>query len=477
MRISLRSRANLFVVLVAAIMLATVLVLLATTQRMQRTAAELTYELVTVRATGELWSALLYYDFVENMSELTGRIEYEAEVERMEQQLHAQLESARARLEPEDLPLFDELARNIERFLGKPPRAEATVSPVYELGLLRSQVLALRDRTIARARETAVESDTWARTARVVGIASLLVLGGLLFVMVSNLRRHVVQPLLRLRRAVDQIQKRPWMPAPEAGVSEIREITRGLNDTVAELGRRRTETLEFVSAVAHDLRNPIQALKLATAIPHDRPLPPEPTLRARLELIARQTGRLNRMLDDLLDVTRIEAGRLPLDIQEENLTALAKDSVALHRGLSDKHQLILSAPRRPVYVRCDGTRISQVINNLVNNAIKYSPDGGKVRVIVREEPGWATVSVRDEGVGIARSELGTIFQPFRRSPTTRGEIPGIGLGLSVALRIVEAHGGTIDVESEPGRGSTFRIRLPVQPVSSPRVPERPVLHA
>jgi signal transduction histidine kinase len=113
-----------------------------------------------------------------------------------------------------------------------------------------------------------------------------------------------------------------------------------------------------------------------------------------------------------------------------------------------------------VLVRCDGTRISQVLNNLLNNAIKYSPRGGRVQVELSTAPDAARVSVTDSGVGIPATELESIFEPFRRSSTTRDTIPGIGLGLAVGRRIIEAHGGRIEVHSEEGIGTTFRLSLP-----------------
>src|SRR5262249_39563657 len=124
------------------------------------------------------------------------------------------------------------------------------------------------------------------------------------------------------------------------------------------------------------------------------------------------------------------------------------------------HALIVSAPDEPVRLRCDPMRIEQVLANLVNNAIKYSPPGGTVRVTVAPRPDAAVVSVADEGVGMSADELAHVFDPFRRGAGTSHAVPGTGLGLFVARRIVEAHDGGITVASAPGAGSTFTVRIP-----------------
>src|SRR6185503_18085756 len=114
----------------------------------------------------------------------------------------------------------------------------------------------------------------------------------------------------------------------------------------------------------------------------------------------------------------------------------------------------------PITVSCDGLRLEQVLINLITNAIKYSPGGGKVLVRADAKNGWASVSVQDEGIGIPADKVGTIFEPFRRIAPASAGIAGSGLGLAVSKRIVESHGGRIEVESEVGRGSTFRVVIP-----------------
>jgi signal transduction histidine kinase len=125
-----------------------------------------------------------------------------------------------------------------------------------------------------------------------------------------------------------------------------------------------------------------------------------------------------------------------------------------------------------VVVRCDGTRLEQVLHNLVSNALKYSPTGSSVELRVAQEGEEAVLSVVDQGIGISSEELRHLFAPFRRTSRAREVAPGVGLGLSVARRIIEAHGGRIEVDSRPGAGSTFRVRLPLAaaPSAQPSFP-------
>jgi signal transduction histidine kinase len=217
--------------------------------------------------------------------------------------------------------------------------------------------------------------------------------------------------------------------------------------------------------VAHDLRNPLSALKLsAAAVRPDRPLPSEEKVRERFGVVTRQVAQIERMVEDLLDTTRIEAGQLRLHLEVHDLVGLVCEAVALHEEVSPLHPLTLQPPAEaPLPVRCDGTRIAQVLNNLLSNAIKYSPQGGQVRVGLTSTPEAVWVAVTDSGVGIPAEEQESIFEPFRRSSNTQGTIPGVGLGLAVARRIIEAHGGHIEVQSQLGAGTTFRFTLPREP--------------
>ncbi len=325
--------------------------------------------------------------------------------------------------------------------------------------------------TFEEMRATRADAQRWRLLANLLGLGSGLLLLGGLATLLWVARGQLLRPLERFHGALQDLKATDSLhPAPvqPEGPAELRAITEAFNDLTARLARGREAQLHFLAGVAHDLRTPLTALKASAALMHpSRPLPSEDKVRDKFALVGRQADRLARMVDDLLDTTRVEAGRLDLQVREQELAPLVQEAVALHRDVSERHTLSLALPDAPLRVACDGTRISQVLNNLLSNAIKYSPEGGAVQVTleeVRDGAGaWAQVRVRDPGVGIPAEEHATIFEPFRRASASRESIPGVGLGLSVARRIATAHGGTIGLQSAPGEGSTFTLRLPLKP--------------
>ena len=232
--------------------------------------------------------------------------------------------------------------------------------------------------------------------------------------------------------------------------------------------------------MVHDLRNPLAAVQLAVGyVTPKRPLPSEGRLREIFGLIGRQLRRLNSLVGDVLNAVQIEAGQIVLRKTWCDLGQLAEESVSLFQSMSPYHRLELSCTGSTT-LRADATRLEQVLNNLVGNAVKYSPHGSLVRVTVTGDDGWLSVSVSDEGPGISPALHGRIFRPFTRGPSEHEEIEGIGLGLYVSQRIIEAHGGSIQVSSGDGRGTTFQATLPRGLTGAevePPEPDPPGLHA
>jgi signal transduction histidine kinase len=223
----------------------------------------------------------------------------------------------------------------------------------------------------------------------------------------------------------------------------------------------------FLALVAHDLRGPLTAIKgiaqllrrqtgaLAGALPAG--------FADRLQQIDHAARRMARVMDDLIDVARLEAGQgLALERRETDLGALARRLVAEHEPAIGAGRLCLEVAAEPVGA-WDVGRLERVLDNLIGNAIKYSPDGGTIAVQVAAEAGWALLSVRDEGIGVPADDRERIFEQFQRGANAADRFPGTGLGLFGVREIVHAHGGTIRVESEEGRGSTFVVRLPIAP--------------
>lgn len=303
------------------------------------------------------------------------------------------------------------------------------------------------------------EAERVARLATIAaGAAAILLLAGLALV-VFGARRFVVRPLLDLQDAIRRFRRTgdPTARATPAGSRELREVTLGFNAMIDELGEQREARLAYTAGVVHDLRNPLSALHTAVAVVKSSP--DDRTRERMLDLIERQVGRLKRMLDDLLDAARIDAGHLELHRERIDLRETAREMCEFYEPSAPHHHIVLEVPPKPVIAWADPVRMEQVFGNLISNAVKYSPNGGRIDVKVSASDGEGVVEVRDEGLGIPKERFDDLFTPFRRIET--GGAPGAGLGLSTVKRIVEAHGGHIEVESILRQGSTFRVRLPL----------------
>jgi signal transduction histidine kinase len=232
----------------------------------------------------------------------------------------------------------------------------------------------------------------------------------------------------------------------------------------AEAAVRARDT--FFSIAAHELKTPITSLKGAVQLllrRHSRGELDVERLARALGTLNGSVNRLSRLVDDLLDVARIRTGQLALDPHDLDLAALVRAAVEHTReGLHDGQRLLLAAPDEPVPVVADEARIDQVLTNLLDNAFKYSPNGGPVTVEIGRDGDGARVTIRDQGIGLPVGAAEMIFQPFGRAENaTRDHYQGMGLGLSICRTIVERHGGWIRAESAgEGHGTTVMFWLP-----------------
>jgi signal transduction histidine kinase len=222
---------------------------------------------------------------------------------------------------------------------------------------------------------------------------------------------------------------------------------------------------EFLGTVSHELRTPLNAVLGWARLLRGRSLTPGQTQRA-LDTIERNAIAQAQLIDDLLDVSRIISGKLPLDFQPVELSTVIEAAVDALRPAADAKQVTLVVVLEPGAgsVWGDGPRLQQVIWNLVSNAVKFTPPGGRVEVSLVADGGAAQLRVADSGVGISSDFLPFVFDRFRQADsTTTRRHGGLGLGLAIVRHLVELHGGTVEAHSEgPGLGATFTVRLPIR---------------
>ncbi len=222
---------------------------------------------------------------------------------------------------------------------------------------------------------------------------------------------------------------------------------------------------QFIATLGHELRNPLSVLTTASLIFQMNGATSADMKRAS-DIIGRQVQVVTRLINDLLDMERIDNGKLQLDRQSLDLREIVTNALESRRADAErrKQSLTMRMTQDPVILDADAVRLGQLVSNLVDNAVKYTPDAGHIDVAVTADGHEAVIVVQDDGTGIPSERLASIFEPFvqlsESRNTSRG---GMGLGLSLVRRLAELHGGTVDVTSGgPGRGSRFTVHLPLQ---------------
>jgi two-component system phosphate regulon sensor histidine kinase PhoR len=223
----------------------------------------------------------------------------------------------------------------------------------------------------------------------------------------------------------------------------------------------------FVSTVSHELRTPLTAIKgfISTLIQDTEGFYDTDTRQDFYKIIDSECDRLTRLISDLLNVSRIEAGRaLDLNPQPLEVPELVEKVAMVQRSYTEKHTIVTDVQSDFPTIVADHDKTEQILINLTNNAIKYSPRGGTITISAHYDDDWATMAVSDQGMGIPKEHLGKVFDRFHRvdNRDTR-EVGGTGIGLYLVKHLVEAHGGKIWVESEVGVGSSFIFTMPLRP--------------
>jgi signal transduction histidine kinase/ActR/RegA family two-component response regulator len=346
----------------------------------------------------------------------------------------------------------------------------------------------------------------WERLLSYGAILGAVMLGALAiaWLVASRLQEAITRPLESVTDVARQVmQRRDFslrVPGKESG--EIGVLVDAFNDMLAEIGRRshalqqanttlehemqvrqRAEQAlivadrrkdEFLATLAHELRNPLAPIRTGLDILRLRSGDAQATQRAT-DIMERQLRQMVRLVDDLLDVSRINTGKFTIKSGRVELKAVVNDALEVVRPYIDLHghELQIDLPDRPVFLNGDATRLAQILSNLLNNAAKYTNRGGRVSLKATVEDHTLTVVVADTGIGIAPDMLDTVFEMFVQVDSTlERSTAGLGVGLSLARKLVELHGGAIEAHSAgPGHGSQFVVRLPI--VVEPELPAKP----
>ena len=466
-----------------AAMIAAVSALQEATDREERAAEAITETLRLEKLVIELQNGLR--GFV-----LTGQERFLQPYRTAIERLPAQLEKfeAAASSHPEQRRRAQELVRLVVEYrrdhvqpLVQIARADRDVvnTPLYNdeskrlTDDIRRRVAQFLETENGLAMASTAAADRRARTAMVLGAIGIVASTALIVLFGIHLARSIAGPVRAVASGASRLSGGELsLRLPDAGPGEIGELTRSFNEMAvglqashAELERqnaklRESERLktELISIVSHELRTPLASVIGFTSLLLQR----EFDVNARrhyLGIIDAQARRLASLLEDFLDVQKIEAGRLNLTEELVDLASLMDDQRELYARQSPQHSLELDL-ERPLPVRGDPQRLAQVVGNLLSNAIKYSPDGGRVEIEGGRYDDSVRISVRDQGVGIAREQQGRIFTKFFRGEAGASGIGGTGLGLAFSREVIEAHGGRIGFDSMPGKGSTFWLELP-----------------
>jgi len=374
--------------------------------------------------------------------------------------------AARARVQPLLVRLDDlvgeaqrqrlrTLAGDTRRYLADPAAGPA--------GPLLDSIAGVISSERFRADQRRDDADRKARLAIVVGIGGLIGSAALIALLTTYLSRYIVVPLRKTvgasrRLALGDLSAR----VTEEGDAEPVELARAFNQMAASLQESERVQDEFFALVSHELRTPLTSIigYLELVLDDDEQLSDD--ARRFLEVVDRNAKRLLRLVGDMLFVAQVEAGRLSLEHGDVDFDAVAAQAIEAAQPAAARAGVTLKLSAHPVgQLHGDRDRLGQMLDNLVSNAIKFTPEGGTVRVAVRGGDGVAQLEVADDGMGIPDDEQKHLFERFFRASTaTKAAVPGAGLGLTIVKTIVDAHGGRIALASGESSGTVVRVELP-----------------
>jgi two-component system, OmpR family, sensor kinase len=297
-----------------------------------------------------------------------------------------------------------------------------------------------------------------------------LIAFSLALILAYGLSRWVADPLQAVIQAARGYPATTAQPVPPQGPHEVQDLTRAFNSMVKRVESAQRSQRDFVANVSHELKTPLTSIQgFAQALLDDTAQTPA-ARRQAAQIIYTESARMHRMALDLLDLARLEGGTADLHMSTVEVGALLRGIVDKFTPLADQAGVALQfslADDAPASLSADGDRLAQVFTNLVDNALKFTPAGGRVMLAAKKVGSEIELSVTDTGLGVGAEALPHLFDRFYQADASRsragGESHGAGLGLSIVKEIVQAHGGKIGVRSQVGQGTVFTIHLPLAP--------------
>jgi signal transduction histidine kinase len=353
---------------------------------------------------------------------------------------------------------YDQVMEDGERYgfyTGKSSGNEKIMAVSCSIGDLNSEYSAVRVVISLSEVDSAVTSYIVMITVTCVAILLLLGFTGLYFI------RSIVKPVQQISATAARFAKGDFsLRIKNDSTDEIGELCRAINHMADELSNADTMKNEFISSVSHELRTPLTAIKgWAETMRTD----PDPEITGKgIKVIVNETERLSQMVEELLDFSRMQSGHFTLQMSNMDVLAELGDAVLIYaeKARSENVTVVYDEPEMLPFIYGDKNRIRQVFINIIDNAIKYSESGDLVRIIAAETPeGNIKVTVEDSGCGIKKADLPKIKTKFYKANHTK---KGSGIGLAVADEIIAMHGGTLNLESEEGKGTKVTITIPAK---------------
>lgn len=293
-----------------------------------------------------------------------------------------------------------------------------------------------------------------------VFVAAAALLAALIF------SRLLTRPIIALTRTIQRMGQGDLSARVTVRTSgELRQLADSYNAMAEQLEHLDQSRSQFVSNASHELKTPLATMKILLENLIYQPEMPAELRSEFMQDMNHEIDRLTSVVTDLLTLTQTDSHESPLHLATEDLSALVEEALRLLLPAAEKRDLTVRMDVRPgVFARCDAGKVAQIVTNLTDNAIKYTPEGGEISIALTADASSATLTVADNGEGIPLSDQAHIFDRFYRVDKARSRATGgTGLGLSIVKQMVGMHGGEISVTSAPGQGSTFTVTLPLKP--------------